>query len=865
MINKNYTLHDIEKIFKFTPSIFIIIIAIISIIATYLILDFKKARELDLIKQKQILHNDFAKENILNSFVNNIKNKIDTQFDDTKLNIRKIVYKTIGHIETSNKNNIYSKEVFSYLKNIEQKHNINMVIFQKNNLNVLFGDNEILKLEKLMFNSKDSNKFKNLLLNYIASQGENNLQYWKYDLQKSLILSFFDIYTINNEQYFVGCFSQVSNIKALSKQIILKNIQQINTKQNYKLWFYDLNLKKTYNLENKTHLDHQIIKYYSHHQNINKTFNKYLYLYKEFGYFVSIQYDKFTKNKSKIAKITQEYQNLFYKIITFIVFITSVFIIFSIIFAKLIKKIFLNYNNKLIEQTKSLEHWKKRFELAIIASNDGLWDIDFQNNSIYFSDKWLEMFGYTKGDIHNFDAWLNLIHKKDKNKVSKQFDDILHKKTDTFLCEYRLKTKDNKYKWIFARGRIFVDELKNSKRMLMMSMDIDKNKKMTKELLDVELLVEDERMVIFKCNNNKELSINYISKSIEYYGYKKDDFENNIIHLKDILLQTNKIILDNAIKDAIKKNKKSFSCVLKIYNQQNEIKWIFLRAILLKDDFSYITQFYGYLYDITKIKVSQEELKLKVKTEVQENIKKDRLLVQQSKLASMGEMLGNISHQWRQPLNTVNLILHFIRDNFDNDDFTKEILEKYINKSKIQIDYMSQTIDDFRNFYKPSKKINTFDISSCIYDVIKILNEQFKQNEITLNLNLDKIVITNYENELKQSLLNILNNAKDALILKKSSMIFDANIEINLSKIDSMVQIQIKNNGDCIKEDIIEKVFEPYFTTKFETQGTGIGLYMSRTIIQTNMRGKISVKNISNGVLFTIILPLEHKIKGDYD
>ena len=220
-------------------------------------------------------------------------------------------------------------------------------------------------------------------------------------------------------------------------------------------------------------------------------------------------------------------------------------------------------------------------------------------------------------------------------------------------------------------------------------------------------------------------------------------------------------------------------------------------------------------------------------------------------------MLGNIAHQWRQPLNAVNLILHFLRDNYQNENFTKDKLEKYINKSKTQIDYMSQTIDDFRNFYKPSKTANEFNITNAIEDVLKISKEQFSHDDIRVILQADDVVITNYENELKQSLLNILNNAKDAIIKKREKEEYNAQVKIKIIKKTNSARIIIQNNGGQIEDDVIERIFEPYFTTKFETQGTGIGLYMTKTIIETNMKGKIKVENVKDGVRFEIKLPLE--------
>ena len=156
-------------------------------------------------------------------------------------------------------------------------------------------------------------------------------------------------------------------------------------------------------------------------------------------------------------------------------------------------------------------------------------DINFEKDVIYFSDKWLEMFGYKKGDITTFDQWLNLIHENDKQKVQNTFDEHLKGKSENFVVEYRLKNSQNIYKWVLVRGRVFKDENGKPKRMLMMSMDIEERKQLTRELQDVELLVEYGRIVIFKWKNNKNLDVVHVSKSINSYGYTKEDFENKKI------------------------------------------------------------------------------------------------------------------------------------------------------------------------------------------------------------------------------------------------------------------------------------------------------------------------------------------------
>ncbi len=455
-----------------------------------------------------------------------------------------------------------------------------------------------------------------------------------------------------------------------------------------------------------------------------------------------------------------------------------------------------------------------------------------------------------------------------------QFDEILEGKREHLICEYRLKTKNSGYKWILARGKIFVsnDDTKY-KRMLMMSMDIDKNKRLSKELLNVELLVEDGRIIIFKWRNDQDLSVEFVSNSIKSYGYFKGSFEIGKLSYMDIVYEEDRAALKNEIEYAIKSSQKSFSKIYRIVDNAGKIKWIYSRVLILKDDFGEVEGFYGYIYDITKLKSIQEELKLRVKEEIEKNRQKDAFIIQQNKLASMGGMLGSISHQWRQPLNNVQLILHFIRDNCGKKEFSKDMLKDYINRAKTQIEYMSQTIDDFRNFYKPSKSKNRFCMEESIKTTLKLVEDQFHNNDIEIELFCkEKIVLNSYENELKQSILNILNNAKDAILQRREKESFKAAINIVIKKVagskvkddienfdskKNFAIISIQNNGGNIDEKIIDRIFEPYFTTKFETQGTGIGLYMSKVIIEKNLKGKISVKNIPDGVVFEIILPID--------
>jgi len=865
--NKKYSLNDIQQLFSQIPIIFITILAFLSLVIAFFILDSKETRKIDLLKQKARLNYEFNQKEELQRFKNNVKENLKDAFFEEEILIKKITYKVIGYLESNSlsKINLFK----NYIKSLEKKNNVKLVIFSKNDLSILYGIDSINYLQSLIFNTKILKKNQEITLQYLYSQGKNNLQYWKDDLKNTVRLSFFDKTTIDDDEYFIGSFSTINSIKEITKESIVNTINN----GSYNIWFYDIISQNTYNFDNnkkfrdsnslmdtnKNEITHKILKHYFNDYEYNEKFKNSTYMYDKYNFLISSFYDKnVIENEVKdlIFGIQRETGNQFFQIFLYIFVSTIALVAFTYIFSNFIKTIFNEYNNELQTKTISLEHWKKRFELAIIASNDGLWDIDFKTKKIYFSDQWLDMFGYKRGEVKTFSDWFSLIHNEDKPNVEQLFDKIFAKDGDTFICEYRLQTKNDGFKWVLARGKSFVNNKNELDRMLMMSMDIDKNKRMKKELLDIELLVEDGKIVIFKLLNDVNLSVKYISNSIKTFGYIKQSFESNEMTLMDMIYEEDKDKVQVAINAALKKDLENFTVVCRVLNAANEIRWISSRVILIKNHSGEVSHFYGYINDITKIKVSQEELKLKVEDEVKKNRAKDRILIQQSKLASMGEMIGNIAHQWRQPLNNVSLILQFIRDNYKNEAVSSDKLEKFINKANTHIDYMSETIDDFRNFYKPSKTQHEFSLKECIDTLLYMIKNQYASENITIHFDSIDVVITNYENELKQSLLNILNNAKDALISKKENNDFDALINISLEHNENMVKIEIINNGGNIKDDIIDRIFEPYFTTKFEHQGTGIGLYMTKSIIETNMKGKIEVENIKDGVKFIITLSI---------
>ncbi|MDD5229273.1 MAG: GAF domain-containing sensor histidine kinase, partial [Methylococcales bacterium] len=245
-------------------------------------------------------------------------------------------------------------------------------------------------------------------------------------------------------------------------------------------------------------------------------------------------------------------------------------------------------------------------------------------------------------------------------------------------------------------------------------------------------------------------------------------------------------------------------------------------------------------------------LEKRVTDEVAQNREKDHLMIQQSRLAVMGEMINNIAHQWRQPLNALGLVLGNLKDAQRFNELTADYLERQVAEGWQYIENMSHTINDFRNFFSPTKAQEIFSLQDAIQQAATLVNASLKAHNIDLKIDAPSdIKIVGFANEYAQVLLNLLTNAKEAILAHDNK---GGNIVVQLRKVDDLAQVTVTDNGHGIDEDILPRLFEPYFSTK--EGGTGIGLYMSKMIIENSMNGKISVRNVPDGVEFMIVTPI---------
>ncbi len=265
----------------------------------------------------------------------------------------------------------------------------------------------------------------------------------------------------------------------------------------------------------------------------------------------------------------------------------------------------------------------------------------------------------------------------------------------------------------------------------------------------------------------------------------------------------------------------------------------------------------GKLYMLTTVTDMTKQKELEKKHKLQE-----QMLIQQSKMAAMGEMISAIAHQWRQPLNALAITIQDVKMAKHYGEMTDEYINDMVSGAMSQIKFMSKTIDDFRNFFKPNKHKENFTLTNAALDVVSLVSSQMKHLGISVEVyspleiedeDPGEIFVHGYKNELKQVILNLLSNAKDAILEKREKgeldFVGEINVEVGLKKEKGKryAFLRVVDNGGGMGDDTINRVFEPYFTTKDQGKGTGIGLYMTKMIIEQNMHGTITALNSKNG------------------
>jgi len=340
------------------------------------------------------------------------------------------------------------------------------------------------------------------------------------------------------------------------------------------------------------------------------------------------------------------------------------------------------------------------------------------------------------------------------------------------------------------------------------------------------------------------------------YKYKKDIYFTHK-HIQSLWLTYLKpIIVNNEVK-AILVVDFSIQPHVEIEKSLNKLNYVF-KLLMYFFIFIFIIIVWFSFIDLKREKKLFElnkTLENKVKEEIEKNRQKDEQILYQSRLAQMGEMMSMIAHQWRQPLAAISATIISIKLKSELNKLDKNILISKMDSILKYTNYLSNTIDDFRDFFKPTKqkKLVTFDeIVSLVLEIIG-LSLRDKNINVKIDIRYKKKLLL-FENEFKQVVLNLLKNSEDVL-----ENVENKEIEIRAYKKDNNVIFEIEDNGGGIDEKIIDKIFEPYFSTKDSKNGTGLGLYMSKIIIEKHLKGILNVYNSKRGAVFQIILKEDDK------
>ncbi len=479
----------------------------------------------------------------------------------------------------------------------------------------------------------------------------------------------------------------------------------------------------------------------------------------------------------------------------------------------------------------------KLFFNLINESNDMISIYDMSKSKIIYANKtFLEKLKYTNEEILEIDI----------NKLRESIDDkeclvevLLHDKI-TNLANFYSK---NGEKFIFESNITHYYQ-NNIDYIICISRDITSKLKKEKKLKEtIEKNIQDmknQEIFLNTLLDSNPTSIFYKDKEGKYLGCNKAWEKLTGIKIESIL---GKSVFDIAPKDIaiiyheqdqkvlnLEENPQIYQS--EVYNKEKNCRFnvIFYKSAFF-DTNNNVLGLIGVVIDITDITKLEEEQK-----------EKDKLLYHKSKMEAMGEMIENIAHQWRQPLSTITTTASGIKLKKEFGILSDENLNEFIDIIVETSQHLSNTIDDFRNFFKQTKEKNLFKIKNSLKKALNLLSPKFNNKDIKIIENIEEVEIYSLQNELIHVILNILNNAIDAFDEGNFEKKY---IFIDCYEKNDFLNIEIKDNAKGIKDEIIDRIFEPYFTTKHKSQGTGIGLYMSQEIVTKHLNGSIEVEKVN--------------------
>jgi PAS domain S-box-containing protein len=522
----------------------------------------------------------------------------------------------------------------------------------------------------------------------------------------------------------------------------------------------------------------------------------------------------------------------------------------------------------------------------------GNWEWDIATNEVHWSDELYRIYGYEPREVApDYDLVVAAMHPDSKLEFLASIDAAL-KGERSLDMDYTFYRKDGSVAVLHTIGRVYNKTNGKPMRMAGIVQDITEQKQAQEQLRESEekfrsifdnandgiLIANVATRKFFTANRTLCRMLGYNTEEITGLGIADIHPANDLHHVLDEFekqMRGEKMIAEDL--PVMKKDGSVFyadigAATIMLGGEQYGIG-IFRDITERKKAEQALREKTRQLEDLTK------NLEQRVAEEIAVRTKNEQMLVQQSKLAAMGEMLGAIAHQWRQPLNVVGLIVQNLEERYAKSSLDRDYMEQMVKKAMAQIMRMSKTIDDFRNFYKPDRGKTIFDAMRAVGDVLSLVSAQLaadhiayrltchthgksaeKENDIVL---CDEKNIEGYRNEFEHVVLNLVNNARDAIIEKRGRGGMGASekglLSFDFYNIDGKVVLKMSDNGGGIPPRALNKIFDPYFTTKEPTKGTGLGLYMSKIIVEEHMQGKLRGSNDGQGAVFIIELPNQRR------
>lgn len=531
---------------------------------------------------------------------------------------------------------------------------------------------------------------------------------------------------------------------------------------------------------------------------------------------------------------------------------------------------------------EDLKESEARFRTMANSAPVLIWMTDSRCDRIWFNQVWLDFTGRSLVQEQG-SGWRQGMYPADVALYDQTFQAAFEARR-SFRVEYRLQRHDGAHRWLVDNGTPRFSEEGTFAGYIGSCIDITEQK----ELEDrVSRIMEEQRIIL----DNATVGILMIKerrnvwmnrKLLDIVGYQAEELVNVSTRLfypsqeeyerigreaYGVLGRGEAYHADHVM---LSKDGTEFTCSLSgkaidPADPQAGSIWIFEDITERKEAEHRLQEKTQQLQALTRT------LEQRVEDEVALRLRGEELLVQQSKLAAMGEMLGAISHQWRQPLNALAIIIQNIREAHSHGELDHDHVEKSVQKAMHQIQHMSKTIDDFRNFFRPDKQKTPFNALHIVGNVLTIMAAQLAANNIESQLtchthertyrdinemlSCEAMISFGYQNEFQHVVLNIVNNAKDAIIdHRQDGWAAKGRIAFDFYHTAATIVIEIADTGGGIEEANLDRIFEPYYTTKGPDQGTGLGLYMAK-MIMGHMNGRLSARNSDAGAVFVIELP----------